>query len=219
MHLNLYENHFSFIKKFESYAKKFTCKLCDRVFDRADNLKRHSKECCTEQEEIYVGGKFHRDQTIFERLEEEGFQIPEEDRYYPFVSVFDYEALQVPKHDTIRGRNICFEHVPATFSLCSNIPGHEEAVHVQSGGDPQALVDEMVRLQLEHQKTAGAFMEEKHQVVLEALYSRIEELNGELEGEHDDEETSSQYQAEKKKYSTLYNSLMKYCNQMIILWK
>ena len=53
--------------------------------------------------------------------------------------------------------------------------------------------------------------------MLEALYSRMEELNGELEREQDDEETSTQYQAEKKKYSTLYNSLMKYCNQSLII--
>ena len=27
-HLNLYENHFSYIKKFKSYAKKYQCSDC-----------------------------------------------------------------------------------------------------------------------------------------------------------------------------------------------
>ena len=131
MHLNLYKNHFSYIHKFDTFAKRYQCGLCDRVFNQSCNLKTHSKVCCTEQEEVYIGGKFHRDQTIFERLEKEGFHTQEEDRYYPFISVFDYEAIQVPKDNVLKGRNIHFEHVPASFSLCSNIPGHKEPVQIQ----------------------------------------------------------------------------------------
>ena len=31
MHLNLHENHFSYIKRFNSYAKKYTCTICGRI--------------------------------------------------------------------------------------------------------------------------------------------------------------------------------------------
>ena len=132
------------------------------------------------------------------------------------MSVFDYEAMQVLKDDVINGRDICFEHVPATFSLCSNIPGHKEPVHVQSEGDPQALVDKMVEIQMIHQEVASQIMQEKHQIILEALYNRLEELDDELECVNS-EEINIKLNAEKKKYKTLYNSLMKYCNQLIII--
>ena len=58
MHINIYRNHFSYITKFKTYAKRFQCQMCDRIFDRVDNLKYHVKTCCVEKEEIYVGGKF-----------------------------------------------------------------------------------------------------------------------------------------------------------------
>ena len=43
MHLNLYENHFSYIKKFKSYAQKYTCSICGRILSKACNLKKHMK--------------------------------------------------------------------------------------------------------------------------------------------------------------------------------
>ena len=66
MHLNLYKNHFSYISKISSYAKKYQCNMCDRIFDRADSLKAHVNTCSTEIEEIYVGGKFKPKETVFD---------------------------------------------------------------------------------------------------------------------------------------------------------
>ena len=66
---------------------------------------------------MYVGGKFRTNNTIFERLEKEGIVIPQEQRFYPFISVFDYEAMQVPREEIIRGREICFIHEPTTFCV------------------------------------------------------------------------------------------------------
>ena len=79
--------------------------------------------------------------------------------------------MQVPIDDVVKGRNIHFEHVPASFSLCFNIPGHHETVHVQSEEDPQVLVDRMVKIQTLHQEAACPIMQEKYQVILEALYN------------------------------------------------
>ena len=73
-------------------------------------------------------------------------------------------------------------HVPATFSVCSNIPGHTEPVHKVSNGNPQNLVDEMVKLQLEHQTTASRLMREKFQWVFNIL-TRKEDIQQQLETE------------------------------------
>ena len=51
MHINLYRNHFSYITKFKTYAKRFQCQMCDRIFDQSCNLKKHVKTCCVEKEE------------------------------------------------------------------------------------------------------------------------------------------------------------------------
>ena len=58
MHLHLYEQHFSYISKFKSFAKKYTCTICGRVLNQSCHVKRHAKVCNDETEEIYVGGNY-----------------------------------------------------------------------------------------------------------------------------------------------------------------
>ena len=82
MYINLYENHCSYIHNHQKYAKHYKCSECDRSFNRSDNLKRHAKVCTTEVKEVYIGGKFRTNDTIFERLERVGIKVKEEDRYY-----------------------------------------------------------------------------------------------------------------------------------------
>ena len=38
MHLNLFKNHFSYIKKMKTFAKRFDCQMCDRIFNRVTHL-------------------------------------------------------------------------------------------------------------------------------------------------------------------------------------
>ena len=174
MHVNLYENHFSYINNFEQFATRYQCHDCDRTFNRTNNLKTHAKACCTEIEEIYVGGKFKTNDTIFERLYRVlGIDVPECDRYYKYLSVYDFEAIQVPDCGTVCGREMHYTHVPATFSICSNIPDHTQPRHVASDGDPQKLVDTMVEIQLEQQEAASAIMREKFQEILDQLDENV----------------------------------------------
>ena len=144
MNVNLYKQHYSFISKFDSYAKRFSCLICDSTSDRADNLKRHAKTCCNEQQNIYVGGKYKKDLSLFQRLENAGYVVPEGDRFYPLISSFDMEAFQVKRNEKLRGRDILYKHVPASFSVHSNIPGHTAPQHRQSSENPQKLIDELV---------------------------------------------------------------------------
>ena len=121
---------------------------------------------------MFPGGKFKVDQSIFQRLEEI-VEIPEEDRYYKYHSVFDFEALQVEHKETLGGRETHYTHVPVSYSVCSNIPGHTEPVHISSD-DPQFLIDSMVTLQLEHQETASKLTREKFKHVFNQLNEEIE---------------------------------------------
>ena len=105
--------------------------------------------------------------------------IKEEDRYYKYVSTFDYEAIQEPDDQTIKGRKMHYVHIPATFSVCSNVPGHTELIHKVSDGNPQNLVNEMVKLQLQHQAVASELMRAKFQWVFNTL-TKGKEFYGEL---------------------------------------
>ena len=84
MHLYLYEQHFSYMNKFKSFAKKYNCTICGRILNRSCNLKAHADVCNIETQEIYVGGKYNTKKNIFEVLEIIDINIPEEDRYDPF---------------------------------------------------------------------------------------------------------------------------------------
>ena len=55
-------------------------------------------------------------------------------------------TIQFPDNEFVHGRSMHSVHVPATFSIASNIPDHREPVHEVSDGNPQKLVDKMVEI-------------------------------------------------------------------------
>ena len=84
LYLNLYENHFSYIKDLARYSKSFCCSRCGKYWKRASNLRQHEKTCDGKVHLKYPGGAYHVPTTIFEELEEEGILAPEEARYFPY---------------------------------------------------------------------------------------------------------------------------------------
>ena len=155
---------------------------------------------------------FKTNNTIFERLDKVGIKVQEVDRYYKFVSTYDYEAIQTPDDETVHGRKMHYVHVPATFSVCSNIPGHTEPKHQASDGNPQKLVDTMVEIQLQHQKTASRIMQEKFQWVFDKLEEMLQSFEEEEEETRSDEE-----KAKIKELNTLQCDFMNYCDKCCII--
>ena len=174
--------------------------MCNRIFNQSNALDRHAKTCCTDTIELFPGGKFKVEQTLFERLEDYGYNVKEQDRYCKFISVYDYESILRKKEEMIKGRKTQSFHVPATFSVCSNIPGYTEPEHVTSDGSPQKLVDKMVQIQLKHQEVVSKIMREKFQWVIDGL-----------------EQDICKNPENVKKYQTLLNSLLKYCDQLVVV--
>ena len=79
-HLNLFENHFSYISKFK----------CKRFISRSRNFARHKTTCkADEVQEKFVGGKYILSKTVFELCEELNINVPEQDRYDPYFTTFD----------------------------------------------------------------------------------------------------------------------------------
>ena len=109
-----------------------------------------------------------------------------------------------------------YKHVPASFSVHSNVPGHTEPQHRQSSGDPQKLVDELVSILHQQQVSASEIMYQKFENVFQSLDNDIEELTEKLECLSDEKSKISE-NAKLKKIVTLKASLEKYCSQHTVL--
>ena len=91
LYLNLYENHFLYIKVLVRYSKSFWCSLCCKYWKDLWKRQRHEKTCDGKVQLKYPGGAYHVPKTVFE-LEEEGIIFPEEARYFPCRATFDFEC-------------------------------------------------------------------------------------------------------------------------------
>ena len=105
--------------------------------------------------------------------------------------MYDFEASQVPIEEELP-----FKHVPATVSICSNVPGHTYPVHIRAHGEPQQLVDEFAQELLRIQAARGRLMSERYQPIIDALNLKQLEIKKKL-GEEDREEEERQRQGEE----------------------
>ena len=198
-HLNLFENHFSYIKKLKSYARKYQCGDCKRYMSRSADLIRHKTTCkADEVQEMFVGGKYILSKTVFELCEELNINIPEQDRYDPYFSTFDFESFTKPGESEYLGREFHASQVPATFSVCSNVPENTRAVHVRTYGDSQQLVDRLIIELLKHQEKRKEVLTEKYQQYLDALDQMEKELKTKLGIQDKDQQKSEDQKVEEE---------------------
>jgi hypothetical protein len=72
---------------------------------------------------------YHTTQTVFDRLEDEGIDVLEEDRYYPYRATYDIEVMLQPT-DKRRSEKLEWtsQHVLLSVSVCSNVPVYKVPV-------------------------------------------------------------------------------------------
>ncbi|KAI8503728.1 hypothetical protein Bbelb_186990 [Branchiostoma belcheri] len=99
MYLNLCGVHFSYIKDFKAYAKSFACPQCGKRWNHRGNCEVHIRTCDGKAAREYPGGAYHLKHTIFEKLQDEGIVLAEEDHFYPYRACFDIECLLKPLND------------------------------------------------------------------------------------------------------------------------
>ncbi|KAI8492004.1 hypothetical protein Bbelb_303770 [Branchiostoma belcheri] len=134
MYLNLYEDHFSYIKDFKKYAKSYGCPTCGRKFKRAYDLRYHQTKCTGAVKFVYPGGAYNRRQTIFEQLDDVGIHVNPEDRFYPYRATYDIECLLKPLSDQNTDK-MTWEAVHELFTTPKCFV---------SEGDPATVADEML---------------------------------------------------------------------------
>lgn len=144
MHLNLYEHHLSYISNFNSYAQKFLCKTCRRHFRYLTNMKRHQRVCTGKTKRKFQGGFHYSPSTVFDKLEQFGVSVPENERIYEWFLVYDFESMLVPMNvQSSCNHQYTENHVPISVSICSNVDGYTEP-HCIIEPDINALVKNML---------------------------------------------------------------------------
>lgn len=83
MHVNIYENHLSYIRKFAMYAQKYVCQTCDRHFKQLSDLHTHQRTCANKTIYVYTGGFYRPKESIFDRLDEFGINVNNKERVFP----------------------------------------------------------------------------------------------------------------------------------------
>ncbi|XP_060570376.1 uncharacterized protein LOC132728723 [Ruditapes philippinarum] len=128
MTLNLFEDHLSYVSKFKSYASKFQCRLCEKLFDRQDNLFRHEKTCENATKLRFPGGYFEQPKSIFDKLKAIGINVQSSLQNYPWFVTFDMEAML--QHTETRQTSEHLQkttlHHPVSVSICSNIENYTD---------------------------------------------------------------------------------------------
>ena len=158
VYLNLYENHLSYIANFATYASKYRCSLCDRMFPSAHRLNRHAKTCENKTKLRFPGGYYNHLKTIFDKLEEWNIFVAPEKRFYPWFAVFDLEAVLVPEEPRADSKKKLINcHKAICVCICSNVPGFEKE-HFILNEDKSDLIEAMceylTRISIECQNLA-----------------------------------------------------------------
>ena len=121
LYLNLYENHFSYIKNLARHSKSFQCSRCGKYWKGTNKFRRHEATCDGKVQLKYPGGAYYVPKTIFEELEDEGIIVPEEWRYFPYRATFDFECyFDKEKAEELKSTeklNWQSAHVPLSVSV------------------------------------------------------------------------------------------------------
>ena len=171
MYLNLYGNHFSYIKDLDKYSSTYLCPRCKQIFPRHSNFNRHMKTCDSATREIYVNGTYRPSPTIFDQLEEVDIIVPQEDRFFPYRICYDIECYLDPDFDQTNSSKVSYshQHILASVSICSNVPGYGEPKCFISTGNQRELVQTMVQYMKEISHHSKSLLEDKFDDILDQI--------------------------------------------------
>jgi len=176
MYLNLYKDHFSFIKNVNCYSKSYQCSRCLKYWKHAGKLHRHEVKCEAKTRLRFPGAAYVVPPTIFEKLGDEGIDIPDELRYFKYFATFDFESMLDRENLPENSKKLKWEnmHVPLSFSICSNVPGYQEPKCSITNGDSHDLLKEFNNYLLK-------ISEESYRLLLndfETIFTAIDEQIG-----------------------------------------
>ena len=109
----------------------------------------------------------------FEELEDEGILVPEEARYFPYRTTFDFECFfdKEKGQDLKSTKKLNWQsaHVPLSVSVCSNVPKYQEPKCFVSNGDPKEFIEEFIQYLVSISTKSSSLLQEQFAEVFEAL--------------------------------------------------
>ena len=174
LNLNLYEDHFSFVKDLNLYSSSYRCKKCNKLWTHSGHFHRHIKTCEAGVKEYYGSGVFTVKPTIFDKLDSVGIKVPKDNRKFPYLAAFDIECM-IKNTDRESSEKLEYsaEHELVSISVCSNVKGFKkpQCFVLKTEGQQKKLVKDMLEYLLEISETSAMILKEKFGDVLEQLES------------------------------------------------
>ena len=217
MYVNLYETHYSYIQDTGMYCHLYRCRICGQsVRKRPYQLHPHESACEGGIRLIYPGGVYQPLPSIFQRLDDEGVDVIEDLRYYPYRATFDFECYfsdeRLPSDcDKLQWSA---RHVPLSESVALNVPGHDDAQCSVTNGDSDKLVEDMMAHLITLSDAAYDSLLPSYKYVLDNLKEQASVWDEVAATAHDDDEN------EKKTvnpYKTLEKQLQAWLHQLPVL--
>lgn len=110
MNLNSFNGHLDYINKMQSYAKKYECRLCQKLFLTSSKCIRHERTCTLQSRRKYPGGFVAHRKSVFDRRRDWGIKVESGKDHYEWFTVFDFEAILTPCDR--QSKLWTFEHTP-----------------------------------------------------------------------------------------------------------
>ena len=217
MYLNVYETHYSYIKDIHKYCHSYRCRKCgDSLWKWQRDLHRHESVCVGGIRRIYPGGVYQPSPSIFQRLDDEGFAVIEDLKYYPYRATFDFECYfsdeRLPSDSDKRQWSA--RHVPLSVSVASNVTGHEDAQCYVTNGDSDKLVEDMMAHLITLSDAAYESLLPSYKDVLACLKERASVWDEVAATAHDDDENGKKT---VNPYKTLEKQLQAWLHQLPVI--
>ena len=171
---------------------------------------RHEATCDTQTQHSYPDGYYKVGSTIFEKMSDVGVDVPQELRIYPYYVCFDYESMMslLTPQDAPRA-GFTAEHVPISFSMCSNIPGLEKP-EFRAHPSPAKLVQTFVDLLEDYSARSYELLEPFYRPYLLQLKTVAEQISKR-------EKDSGRHKDRKNTHHDLAERLEEWLRQLIVL--
>ena len=178
LYLNLYQNHFSYIKDLKKYAKSYSCSRCGTLWKHVGKLNRHERICEAKVSYQFPGGAYKTPPTIFQLLEDEGLTVPEHLKFFPYRATFDFECMFTPETDLNDTEKLTWDakHISLSVSVCSNVPDYDQPKCFVSDGDSKQLVKEMLEHLVKTSEQSYDLLRKEFNFLFEAIDQRLQDL-------------------------------------------
>ncbi|CAB4021097.1 Zinc finger and SCAN domain-containing 22, partial [Paramuricea clavata] len=176
------------------YANSMYLNLYD--VENSESLKPTRANLRGDSSSHFPGGVYKVPQSIFDLLADEGIEIPEDLKYFPYRATFDFECYF--KRETEHPRNTAkltweAEHIPLSVSVCSNVPGYDQPKCFVSSGSTSEMIQQFVEYLVKISQESYVLLLDLFADVFRQIEERVNQAS---ENEEVDEPNSEEQLAE-----------------------